>query len=289
MRTIKGFITILSLVFIFAFSASAQTNLTSLDGKSVNIGRRSMLSASGNIFIDNDCLLGPNVTIVDQNHEFIDQHDIQDLINTKGKVVGKALGSINTALLEKIILTNPFVDRAEVYSSIDGTLHADVLQRDPIVRIINMHDEQFYIDKQGKFMPVSSHYTPPVIVANGFIFNTYTEMKIQDQVAIADTSTDSLAVPHMINQVYTLAKYIEADSFWTANTEQIYVNGSQELELIPRIGNHRIVIGDTTNLADKFKRLMVFYQEGLSKTGWNNYSVINLKFRDQVVCTKIKM
>ncbi len=223
------------------------------------------------------------------NHEFIDQHDIQDLINTKGIVIGKPLGAINTALLEKIILTNPFVDRAEVYSSIDGTLHADVLQRDPIVRIINMHDEQFYIDKQGEFMPVSSHYTPPVIVANGFIFNTYAEMKIHDQVAVADTSTDSLAVPHMINQVYTLAKYIEADSFWTANTEQIYVNGSQELELIPRIGNHRIVIGDTTNLADKFKRLMVFYQEGLSKTGWNNYSVINLKFRDQVVCTKIKM
>jgi cell division protein FtsQ len=164
-----------------------------------------------------------------------------------------------------------------------------VLQRDPIVRIINMHDEQFYIDKQGKFMPVSSHYTPPVIVANGYIFNSYTEMNIQDQVAVSDTSADSLAIPHMINQVYTLAKYIEGDSFWTANTEQIYVNSTQELELIPRIGNHRIIIGDTTNLDDKFKRLMVFYQEGLSKTGWNNYSVINLKFRDQVVCTKIKM
>lgn len=223
------------------------------------------------------------------NHEFIDQHDILDLINTKGNVKGKALGAINTSLLEKIILTNPYVKDAEVYSSIDGTLHADVLQRNPIVRIVNMHDEQFYIDQEGKFMPISTHYTPPVIVANGYLFNTYAEMKVQNQVAVVDTSSDSLAVPHMINQVYALAKFIEADSFWTANTEQIYVTSSQELELIPRIGNHRIVVGDTSNLDDKFKRLMVFYKEGLSKTGWNNYNVINLKFRDQVVCTKIKL
>lgn len=223
------------------------------------------------------------------NHEFIDQHDILSLVNTKGNVTGKPLGAINTALLEKIILTNPYVEQAEVFSSIDGTLHADVLQRNPIVRIVNMHDEQFYIDQQGKFMPVSDHYTPPVIVANGYIFNTYAEMKIQDYAAVQDTATDSLAIPHMINQVYKLASFIEKDSFWTANTEQIFVNSSQELELIPRIGNHRIIIGDTTNLDDKFARLMVFYKEGLSKTGWNNYSVINLKFRDQVVCTKIKM
>ena len=92
----------------------------------------------------------------------------------------------------------------------------------------------------------------------------------------------------MIEQVYELAKFIVADTFWNAQAEQIYVNENQELELIPRIGNHRIVIGDAENLAEKFNRLMIFYTQGLNKTGWNNYSVINLKYRNQVVCTKIK-
>jgi cell division protein FtsQ len=222
-------------------------------------------------------------------HDFIGNEELLELINSKGKVIGKPLGTINTSLLEKIILTNPFVNRSEVYSSIDGALHVDVWQRDPIVRVINMHDEQYYIDREGRFMPVSENYTPPVIVANGFIFNTYTELKVRGESAVKDTSTsDSLLVPRIIDQVFVLAKFIEADSFWTANSEQIYVNEQQELELIPRIGNHRVLVGDTTNLADKFKRLMVFYKEGLSKTGWNNYSLINLKFRNQVVCTKIK-
>ncbi|CAN5402315.1 cell division protein FtsQ [soil metagenome] len=222
-------------------------------------------------------------------HEFIDQKDILELVNSKGKVVGKPLGAINTMLLEKIILTNPFVSRAEVYSSIDGNLHVDIWQRDPVVRIINMHDEQFYIDREGKFMPVSDHYTPPAIVANGYIFNAYAEMKVVEAVAVTDTlQTDSLQVPRMINQVYALATFLEADTFWSANTEQIYVNEQQELEVIPRVGNHRILIGDTTDLNNKFSRLMTFYKQGLNKTGWNNYNVINLKFRDQVVCSKIK-
>jgi cell division protein FtsQ len=224
------------------------------------------------------------------NHEFIDQQDILSLINSKGIVTGKTLATINIALLEKIILTNPYVESAEVYSTIDGTVHADITQRNPIVRIINMHDEQFYIDQQGEFMPVSDHYTPPVIVANGYIFNTYAEMKIQEHHTETDSVVmDSLQMPRMIDQVYKLASFIEADTFWNANTEQIYVNETQELEIIPRIGNHRILLGDTSNLNDKFKRLMIFYKEGLSKTGWNNYSLINLKFRGQVVCTKINL
>lgn len=219
-------------------------------------------------------------------HEFITEMDVRDLVTRHGSLNGKPLGSINTALLEKIILSNPYVKRAEVYSTVDGELNVEVWQRNPIARIVNMHDEQFYIDSEGDFMPVCDSYTTPVIVASGYIFNSYSEMKI-DQVA-PTTIPDSLLVPRVINQVYALIQYIAADSFWTANTEQVYVNENQELEIIPRIGQQRIILGDTTDLAGKFERLMVFYKQGLSKTGWNNYNLINLKYRGQVVCTKIK-
>ena len=221
----------------------------------------------------------------DVDHEFVDEMDVRELITKNGNLNGKALGSINTSLLEKIILTNPFVQRAEVYSTVDGNLHVEVWQRNPLMRVINMHDEQFYIDTEGNFMPVCDKYTTPVIVASGYIFNSYTEMKIEKS---AVENTDSVQIPRVINQVYALVNYIAADSFWTANTEQIYVNEKQELEIIPRVGQQRIILGDTTHLDDKFKRLMVFYKQGLSKTGWNNYSIINLKYRGQVVCTKIK-
>jgi cell division protein FtsQ len=158
------------------------------------------------------------------------------------------------------------------------------VQRNPIVRIVNKNDEQFYIDQTGTFMPVSDRYTPPALVANGYIFNTYAELKVGYRFQSNDTTQAQL--PRTIEQVYALAKFIEADTFWTANAEQIYVNEQQELELIPRFGDHRILVGDTTAMADKFNRLMVFYRDGLNKTGWNNYNLINLKFKGQVVCTK---
>jgi len=222
-----------------------------------------------------------------EGHDFVDGNDILQLVNSKGKLIGKSFANINKTLLEKIVMSNPFVERVEVYSTLDGNLHIDAWQRDPIVRIYNMQNEQFFIDKNGAFMPVSEKYTPSVIVANGFIFNTYSEMKIAPPPILKNSNNiDSLTIPRMINQVYKVASFVANDTFWSANTQQIFVNELQEIELVPRVGDHRILVGDTIDLKSKFDRLFLFYQKGLSNTGWNKYSLINLKFKDQVVCTK---
>ena len=220
----------------------------------------------------------------DLGHEFVDHQEIIQLVNSKGKVTGKPIGTINTSLLEKIILSNPFVESVEVYSAIGGKLHIDVVQRNPVVRIVNKNDEQFYIDETGAFMPVSERYTPPALVASGYIFNTFSEMKVGYRFTVNDTTATQ--IPRVIEQVYALAKFIEADTFWSANTEQIYVNEHQELEIVPRFGDHTVLVGDTSLLTNKFQRLMVFYREGMNNIGWNTYQMINLKYKGQVVCTK---
>ena len=46
------------------------------------------------------------------------------------------------------------------------------------------------------------------------------------------------------------------------------------------------MIGDAEDLDKKLYKLRLFYAEGLNKTGWNEYKVINLKYANQVVCTK---
>ena len=90
----------------------------------------------------------------------------------------------------------------------------------------------------------------------------------------------------MIDDVFKVAEFIRTDPLWHAQIEQLYVNKELEIELIPRVGNHRIVVGDATDLKKKLDKLKIFYKKGLSKTGWNEYSVINLKFANQVVCKK---
>ena len=39
-------------------------------------------------------------------------------------------------------------------------------------------------------------------------------------------------------------------------------------------------------MKEKLEKLKVFYKEGLTKVGWDKYSVINLKYKGQVVCER---
>jgi cell division protein FtsQ len=219
------------------------------------------------------------------SHALIEASDVMQTIHDKfGELEGKPLHSINISLLENIINNNPFVLQAEVFSTIDGKLNIEVIPRNPIVRIVNYFNESFYIDDQGVFLPLSEKYASSVPVANGFIYNRETERKVRPMAGqeINDTSFHALA----IEKVYLLADYIRHHEFWNAQTEQVYVNAAGDMELIPRVGNHTIILGDEKEMDEKFNKLFLFYKEGLSKQGWSKYSTINLTYKDQVVCIK---
>jgi cell division protein FtsQ len=109
--------------------------------------------------------------------------------------------------------------------------------------------------------------------------------------AIKTKYSDTLNVlqpdaPKVLTDLFRLSEFIFNEPFLKAQIEQIYVDPDREFELIPRVGRHIIVFGGTDRMEDKFDKLMLFYHEGLNKTGWEKYRVINLKFENQVVCTK---
>ncbi|MFN8144013.1 MAG: hypothetical protein U0073_06315 [Bacteroidia bacterium] len=215
---------------------------------------------------------------------FVEAGDIQALVHDKfGELKGQTMRSINIALLEKIIDNNPFISGAEVFSTVDGKLNIEVKQRCPVVRILNFNHESFYIDDQGVFMPMSEKYTARVPVANGYIFDKQTENSVR---VISEDPSDTSVHLSRIEQVYKVADYIHHHEFWNAQIEQIYVNANGDMELVPRVGDHTILLGNDQLIEEKFDKLFTFYTEGLNKSGWNKYKVINLKYKDQVVCTK---
>jgi cell division protein FtsQ len=222
---------------------------------------------------------------------FVEEEDIRAILSEKGDTIkDQPLSNINIGMLEKIIKNNPFVENAEVYSSIGGEVEIDVKQRNPIVRI-NGQKDNFYMDENGVFMPLSDKYTARVIVVSGYIFEPYAygEARLLSRKNDEDTLYFPNIAPYkysLKDTLFTLAKFINASDFWKAEIEQVYVTQNHEMELVPTVGNHRIVLGDISDMEEKFNKLMIFYQKGLSKTGWNKYSIINLKYKDQVVCTK---
>lgn len=224
---------------------------------------------------------------VDYSEEnyFVDEDDIKAMIyNTGDSIEGQPMESIQVPVLEKLINNHPSVADAQVYKTINGEVKVKVKQRKPLIRIYNNQNESFYIDEDGHFMPLSTKYTARVLIANGNI-------KVSSAI-LANWNIekimrfDSLAAKTIIDDLFKLAKFINEDTWRKAQFQQVYVDENGEIELIPRVGNHRILIGDISDIEEKINRLMIFYKEGLSKTGWNEYQQINLKFKDQVVCTK---
>jgi cell division protein FtsQ len=213
---------------------------------------------------------------------FIEESDISQTIQNKfGTLAGKPVSSINISLLEKIINNNPFISNAEVFSTIDGKIIIDVKQRSPVLRVINTNSESFYIDNDGVFMPLSDKFTARVPLANGYIFNRESEKKVN-----IINQVDTASVKSKIQELFNVIQFANNDEFWKAEIQQLFVNVDGDIEMIPRVGNHSVIIGDDSMLDEKFRKLFLFYSEGLNKKGWNKYCTINIKFKDQVVCTK---
>ena len=103
----------------------------------------------------------------------------------------------------------------------------------------------------------------------------------------AISKNEKFAAISVLDDIYNISTYIAKDSVLASLIHQINVTPDKELELYPSIGNHKIVFGDAKDFEEKFEKLKTFYTEGLNKTdGWNKYSTINIKYKNQVVCTK---
>lgn len=216
----------------------------------------------------------------------VTRSDVDSIIlRTAGIVKGKPLGYVNTGAIEKAIRRQPYVARVTVFENNKGTVFINIRQREPLLRIINRSYESFYLDESGVLLPVNPNFSARVLVANGFIDDSY--RKNPDFRVNILALPDSVMYDSLLTSLYRLTMYVSRDPFLKGQIAQVYVNELGEFELIPRVGNHIILLGSTEDLDAKFRKLMAFYKYGLNRIGWNKYNVINIKYKNQVVCSKI--
>ena len=224
------------------------------------------------------------------NHDddlyFLNKMDIAQLIYKKGdSIVGQPKSTVNIPAIKHALSSHSDIANAEVYITIDGRLKVEVKQRKPVLRVFNITGDSYYLDDAGQLMPLSDKYTAKVLVANGNIPEAYAASYRCSMAEIAKDTEKRKST--MLDELYAMAVYIDADEFWKAQIQQIYINSENDMEIVPTVGDQKIIFGDTVAMEEKFKKLLTFYQQGLNTTGWwKKYSTINLKFRNQIVCTK---
>jgi cell division protein FtsQ len=207
---------------------------------------------------------------------FIEREEIDAILKqNEGVLIGRNLENINLHEIEKKIVANPYIARAKVYADMDGVINIEISQRQPLLRVINAGGQDYYIDRDGLKMPVSPNFTADVLVANGHILEHF------------GGRVDTL-ITKMASDLYHTALFLKKDTLWEAQIEQIFVNDKDDIELVPRVGNQRIILGSADSLEIKMRNLLIFYKKAMPQVGWDTYKTINIKYTNQIVCEKNK-
>lgn len=183
------------------------------------------------------------------------------LIQNHGGLKNKSKSLINLQELENVVFSNELVEKAKIFLTIDGVVKTVVTQRTPIARV-NTEAAVYYIDKQGLKMPLSSNYSARVLLVSG---------------AIHDAD---------IAPLYALINRIQKNEFLKKMIVGIEKKSEKEYVLRTRVYNQKIVLGEIRDLEKKLKKLEAFYNEVIQNDKVDAYKTINLKYNNQVVCTK---
>ena len=213
---------------------------------------------------------------------FLDESMILNKLESKG-LIGKdfTYSQIDFQAIETYLEGLSEVKSVKVYAEIGAEWQIHVVLRQPIARLFNLDGSSCYLDKDGKLMPLSDNHTAHVLTVNGFINETDMGKQVSDVI-----NNDSLKTIEIIDDLYLISRYVCSDKFFSSQITHVYVNSSGEFEFIPRVGRQRILFGNGHHYKGKFKKLKVFYTEGLAKAGWGKYDTINVKFKNQIVCSK---
>jgi cell division protein FtsQ len=205
-------------------------------------------------------LVSKEVIFLEDDNHFISYPTVNKLLiqnNVEVTSIAKEILDLNE--MEGRLNNNPMISKAEVFVTVDGILGAKIKQRKPIARVAA--SSPFYIDEEGKEMPLSKEYAARVPLITGNTAIDYESLK-----------------PLLLN--------IRDDVFMKNHIVGIEIEPNGDLIFYLRVHDFKIEFGKPENIDKKFQNFKAFYQKTTKDNTLSTYSLVNLKLEHQVVGTK---
>ncbi len=190
-------------------------------------------------------------------HKMVDKM----LIQNQKFVQNQSKSVVDLHFLETNVSANPYVEKATVFLTINGVLKTLIKQRKPVARIVD-NDSIFYVDKYGVKIPLSANFSARVPLVSG------------------------VGNAEEIKELIQLLQTISSDDFFNKEIIAIERNAQNEYVFTVRTGDYKIAFGKYEFAPLKFKKLKAFYNKALIDGSIKKYKLINVKYHNQVVCTK---
>ena len=207
--------------------------------------------------------------VINSENKFLDRYQIESLITEK---MDKDSIIKNANIIEKNILANPFVKEIKLYQDLSNKLIVDLVQYQPIARLVSENKKDFYIDLHGNIFPTSTKFSERVLLIHTDDNINYDLKNIN--------STD------YGKKIFTMINYIINDTFLSKIISEIDINYDKNIIIYPQVSKQKIIFGYPEQIDVKFDKLMLFYKKVLPAKGWNTYKTVNLKFKNQIICDK---
>lgn len=234
----------LVVLFVFAWQAKAEKKCTDIQVE----------------------LVGENTRAL-----FMNEQEILHILNQQQIKVGQPISRFNLVAIEKYLEQTGWIKNAELYLDNQLVLQVKIEQRIPIARVFSLGGSSFYIDEDGRRLPLRQLAVMRLPVFTGFT-----------------SDNDLLSPPDsaLLKNIVLFANTIKNDSFYTAQIAQVNIESNGDFELVPSLGDHVVLLGSVENLEDKLNRLYTFYRKVWVPSGINAFQVLDLRFDHQIVTLK---
>lgn len=188
------------------------------------------------------------------------------------------ISNINMMKIQQLLDRNPWIEQSSAYIGLNDTLVIQAKEYEPVLRVFNQQQQSVYVTAEGMLLPSSLTYTPRLIIANGHFDFPVLSSNIP--------LSDSLYLHSGLDEALAIALSIRKDKFLSGNVGQIYKNKDNEYELMVNNLEANVLLGDTCAVDTKLTRLRILLEKHIGTGELDRYKTLNLKYKNQIVCTK---
>lgn len=193
---------------------------------------------------------------------FLTGDRITDELARRGiQLRGKRLDSIDLRKIERTLLSMPIYKRAEAFiAPSSSSVQIRLTEKHPLYIVQEASGKSYYVTQGKGTITVNPTFAAYLPIVSGAV-----DLKMAT------------------SPVYDLMAALREDPYFTDYFGQVYVDETDGIVLIPRIGTTRVIMGRESNWSEKLRKWRIFAESVLPKRGMNAFSYVNLDYGKQII------
>ena len=193
---------------------------------------------------------------------FLTGDRITDELARRGiQLRGKRLDSIDLRKIERTLLSMPIYKRAEAFiAPSSSSVQIRLTEKLPLYIVQEPSGKSYYVTQGKGTITVNPTFAAYLPIVSGAV-----DLKMAT------------------GPVYDLMTALREDPYFTDYFGQVYVDETDGIVLIPRIGTTRVIMGRESNWSEKLRKWRIFAESVLPKRGMNAFSYVNLDYGTQII------